>query len=102
MQKAQKLPLRQALRLRSLRLPPYHLISPHRRARHVFLRGETAKSFLLSWVDWHWGGYLGYSLCPWYWASTSSTCVHPQLGQPSALRWGPKHFPLPLASLGLG
>lgn len=101
MQKAQKLPSGKPSDCGACAFP--HTTSPHRRARHVFLRGETAKPFLLSWVDWHWGGYLGYSLCPWYWASTSSTCVHPQLGQPSALQWGPKkHLPLPLASLGLG
>lgn len=52
--------------------------SPHRRARPGSFRGIAANP-LLSWVSWHWGRHLGYSLCPWHWTSTYLTCVHPSL-----------------------
>lgn len=50
-----------------------HTTSPHRRAGSGPYGGKAAHP-LMSWISWHWGGYLGYSLCPWHWSSTCPTC----------------------------
>lgn len=50
-----------------------HTTSPHRRAGSGPHGGKAAHP-LMSWISWHWGGYLGYSLCPWHWSSTYPTC----------------------------
>lgn len=54
----------------------FYIILFYRRVRYVFFRGEIVKFFFLFWVDWYWGGYLGYSFCLWYWVFIFFICVY--------------------------
>lgn len=60
-----KLTPQRVLRLQCLLfpIPPYHLTSPHRRAKPGPLRAKLPVS-LLSGVSWHWGGLPGLQPLP--------------------------------------
>lgn len=76
-----------------------HTTSPHRRARSGPHEGKATYP-LMSWVSWHWGGYLGYIAS----AHGTGPPLVPPVGPPAwptfSLAVGSKAFSL--APLGLG